>query len=126
MKTWLLWTHYDCEVYATLHPTQDACWQQLKTNWLDDGTCDGTDCECENDINTNEGISAALEYHFDEMMYSLEEVEVPLAYQGPTTAEKIMANSLQLEPEPTPASTTVTAQQAGDLLTALQTYQENG
>lgn len=76
MKTFVLWTHYDCEVYVTLHPTAEDAWKNLKEGWLN-GTCD-EDCEHDPDEEMSiEEISDAVEYHWDELMYLIDAYEVP-------------------------------------------------
>lgn len=84
MRTWVLWTHYDCEVYVSLHPTREAAWHTLRDNWLGDDDShyseDGEDTcqECGYDDSTIDGISGAMEYHYDECGYDISEMEVPV------------------------------------------------
>lgn len=113
MKTFVLWTHYDCEVYVTLHPSVNEAWNTLKENWLDD--CSEDDCgHIPDDMGIDE-IRSAIEYHFEELNYDINEVEVPL-----TTAEQIMENARQLLPEPAPI--TILDEQAGDLMSRLESF----
>jgi hypothetical protein len=113
MNTWVLWTHYDCEVYVSLHPSEDAAWNELKSNWLED--CD-EDCG----HNPEEGMSiseiaSALEYHVDELEFGISEFEVP----QPVTE----ALQLALQPVESAERNSMPEATAGDLLSKLQTYQ---
>ena len=121
MKTIVLWTHYDCEVYASLHPPVDAAYRYLAGGWLED--CNEDNCGHDEDIQSKGPIGEiadALEYHFDELSYDINEMEVPMS-DLPTTAERIIENSKQLE-QKTSAPITVTEEQAGGLLSALESF----
>jgi hypothetical protein len=116
MKTWVLWTHYDCEVYVSLHPSEDAAWNEMKSNWLED--CD-EDCghNPEEEMSISE-IASALEYHVDELEFGICEFEVPVAYTTPEDIEQ-MGQTIQaaLDRNTMPAAT------ADDLLSKLESYQ---
>ena len=115
MRTFVLWTHYDCEVYATLHSSRLDAFMYLKNGWLDDG-CDPEEYGCDHEsLDTIEEIRDALEYHYEDMSYDINEMEVPL-----TTAEQSMENARQLLPEPAPI--TILDEQAGDLMSRLETF----
>ena len=116
MKTFVLWTHYDCDVYATLHSSQLDAYQYLASGWLDD--CSEDDCGHGDDMRNRsvEEISEALAYHFDELSYDINEMEVPL-----TTAEQIQENSKQLLPE-SAAPVTILDEQAVDLMSRLESF----
>lgn len=75
MRTWVLWTHYDCDVYATLHSTQLEAYEYLASGWLTE--CDEDDCG-HTDFSDVENIADALEWHYDSMSYEVEEHEVPM------------------------------------------------
>ena len=108
MKTFVLWTHYDCEVYVTLHPTAEAAWENLKDGWLDE--CDEDCRHVLEDMSISE-ISSALEYHFEELNYDIREVEVPVE-QMEITTERI-ENPVM-----------VTDDQTYDLMSRLETFSE--
>lgn len=111
MKTWVLTTHYDCEVYTSLHSSMEDCYQKLNADWLDE--CND-EYGCEHDLGTTSGIADALEYHYDAMDYTMQELEVP----GQITVERPAKNAIGTsDPSswPTPDD---------DLLTKLQTFQE--
>lgn len=120
MKTFVLWTHYDCEVYVTLHATAEHAWQTLKEGWLDD--CDD-DCGHVPDEMTIEEIAEAVEYHFDELMYNIDAYTVPI----PTTAEQTLQNAEQLTAERVerPDSERMANEKADELLARFRTFKES-
>lgn len=111
MKTWVLTTHYDCEVYATLHPSMEAAYQKLKQDWVNE--CDPDDCGHDPEMTSISDIADALEWHFEEMDYQIEELEVPATEQAisPVAA-------------PTPERNMMPVGRAEDLLSALQSYRD--
>jgi hypothetical protein len=120
MNTWVLWTHYDCEVYVSLHASEDAAWNELKTAWLED--CD-EDCghNPEGEMSISE-IASALEYHVDELEFGICEFEVPQL----TTAEQSLQNAKQLTAERVERPTEQNAmptERADELLARLQSFQ---
>jgi len=111
MKTWVLWTHYDCEVYVTLHASEWDAWKALMDGWLE---CD-EDCGHEPDtFTTGAEVSDAIEYHFEELSYDIKEMEAPLSIPP------IEQNGVQ----PVPDRNTMPAERADSLLSSLQSYTE--
>ncbi len=110
MKVWVIWTHFDCQVSIALYATQDECYQDLK-GWLDD--CSEDDCGHVLEDMDNRGIIEAIEYHLEELEYSIDEWEVP---QPPLTAERVVRpteqNAMPLE-------------RADALLSSLQSFRES-
>lgn len=108
----MLWTHYDCEVSVWLFATQDECYQQLKNNWLDD--CDEECGHNPDEEMSNSEISEAVGWHYDELSWDICPTEVP--------EEEFTVPAPVAEAPPAPVS--ITAAQAGDLLSRLQSFQE--
>lgn len=113
MKTWVLWTHYDCEVYVTLHGSEMEAYEDLKSNWLDD--CSEDDCGHDPENMDAGDISSALEYHLDDLEYGISEVDVPV----PTTSEQLTAERVERPTE----ENSMPAEIADDLLSRLQSFQ---
>lgn len=111
MKTFVMWTHYECEVGVYLCASRELCYHALKSDWLND--CNEDDCGHET-LDTIEEIADALSYHYEEMSYDINEVEVPVLAQD-------LPESVETPPDP-PASFSVSAEQTGDLLNALQSF----
>jgi hypothetical protein len=113
MKTWVLWTHYDCEVYASLHATSQDAWYALRDGWLDE--CDVDDCGHVPEDMTVSEIATALEYHWEEMSYDIAEVEVPVP---PTQVRSVPVTNAS-------ASVTMPDLSGRDLLGELNAFKEN-
>lgn len=99
MKTWQYWQHWDCEVNIFHRATEQECYQLL-ADWLDE--CDD-DCEHrEVDVTDHASVREAVEWHYEELSWEIQLIEVPQAQF--TTAEQIANNAQQLEPVtlPTP------------------------
>ena len=109
MKTYVLWTHYDCEVYVTLHATEDQAWEHLKDGWLDE--CDSDCGHILEDMSISD-IASAVEWHFDELMYAVNEFEVP---QEQLTAERVER----------PGSERMANEKADELLARFRTFTES-
>lgn len=126
MKTFVLWTHYDCEVYVTLHPTAEAAWATLKEGWLDD--CSEDDCGHIPDDMGIEEIANAIEYHWDELQYNIDAYEVP----GTTNMAETVDTALRQSDEElaetlagiqrAPDRNTMPVDAAEALLSTLRTY----
>lgn len=122
MKTWVVWTHYECEIGVCLASSVDNGYQLLKGDWLND--CTEDDCGHEPDTMDNSGIASALEYHWDELNYDICEVEVPVAT---TTVEDIeqMGQTLALiQQELQPSSERMANEKADEILARFRTFQE--
>ena len=115
MKTFVLWTHYDCEVYVTLHATAEAAWKTLKDGWLDE--CDGRLWSHPRRHGDQE-IASAVEYHFDELMYNIDAYEVPVAYTTPEDIEEMGQTIRSVERNLMPAVL------ADDLMARLESFSE--
>lgn len=120
MRTWVVWTHYECEIGVYLASSVDNAYQLLKDDWLND--CTNDDCGHEPETMNNSDIASALEYHWDELNYDICEVEVPIA----TTSEQIQQNTLQLTAERVqkPDRNSMPTEAAGALLSSLQRFRE--
>lgn len=112
MKTWVLWTHYECDVYASLHTSYEAAYRYLASGWLED--CSEDDCGHDENIgvegSTGE-IADALEYHYDALSYDITEMEVP-EEQIEVTTERIVNPVM------------VSDDQTYDLMSRLETFSE--
>lgn len=111
MKTWVLWTHYDCDVYATLHASELDAWLNLRDNWLD-----GCDDECgHDDPSTAEEIRNAVEWHYDsELSYSISPHDVPTSV-APLDPVRVSRP---------PDRNTMPAATADGLLSSLESFKE--
>jgi hypothetical protein len=124
MKTWVMWTHYDCEVEVSLHTSKLECYLKLKDDWLNDCDC-GPDEDCGHDVDqavTDGNISSiadALEWHFDEMSYNTLEMEVPVSV---TDALREALNPTQVNAPP--ERNTMPAVQADNLMARLESFSE--
>ncbi|HWI70247.1 MAG TPA: hypothetical protein VNS88_18090 [Nitrospiraceae bacterium] len=85
MRTWVCWTHFDCEVNIAFYATEDECYLDLKS-WLD--SCD-EDCghNPEEEMTASEIVSA-LEYHWEELSWGIYLTEVPVVREQ-LTAERV-------------------------------------
>jgi hypothetical protein len=110
MRVWVLWTHYDCEVYVSLYATQLEAYQNLASGWLSD--CDEDSCGHDS-LDTVEEITDALEYHYEELSYLVEEHNVPMQQ---LTSERVV------RPEKQKPAVSMTDVQAGGLLSALESF----
>jgi hypothetical protein len=110
MRTWVHWTHFDCEVNISLHPTEEDAYQELRRTWMDE--CD-EDCGHNTDDPSWSQICEAVEYHYEELSWGIYEVAVPV--------QDITVSAPVSEPPPTPVS--ITSDQAGDLLGRLSDFQ---
>jgi hypothetical protein len=122
MKTYVMWTHYDCEVYATLHPTQLDAYRHLASNWLDG--CNEDDCGHDENIQGYgdvDAISEALEYHYEELSYMVEEHEVPMGPLPPPDPSEVV-----IVPDKQVMKPIVVSEiQAGGLLEKLEHFSED-
>lgn len=106
MKTWVLWTHYECEVGVSLWPSAEDAYLALKADWL--GDCNDDECGHTNEDNSD--IADALEYHFEELSYDMTLMEVPLS------------TTVSASPESTQPPVTILDEQAGDLMSRLESF----
>ena len=109
MQTWLYWQHWDCEVSVAHFATEQECYDYL-ANWLDE--CDD-DCEhSEVELTDHASVREAVEWHYDELSWEIQLVNVPVA-QDQLTAERVE------RPRP---ENQLPAEQVGDLLGRLESY----
>jgi hypothetical protein len=107
MKTWVLWTHNECAVYVSLHPSLEAAYRELANSWLD--SCD--EDECGHVLDTNQEIADALSYHWDsEMDYDIFEADVP---------ELVPQSGAPITP---PDNVTISQEKADALLGRLESF----
>jgi hypothetical protein len=124
MKTWVLWTHYECEVGVSLWATAEDAYQALRDDWLDD--CDD-DCGHDPKSTDNSEIASALEYHFDELSYEIIQLNVPVPVTTPEDIESmgqtIRAALNGINPN-APAVPVISSDRAGELLSSLESFKE--
>lgn len=111
MKTWVTWTHYDCDVYVSLAPSLEQAYLEMKNDWLD--SC-GDDCGHDPETTDIQEISRALAYHYEELSYEISERDVPVVYSTPES----VAQDAQA------VSQWVTTASAGTLMARLETFSE--
>ncbi len=119
MKTFVLWTHYDCEVYTSLWATREEAYKYLAQGWLED--CDEDNCGHGDEIASAgiQEIASALEYHFDDLSYDINEMEVPVAYTTPEDIEE-MGQTIRSALD----RNTMPAVLADDLMARLESFSE--
>jgi len=121
MKTWIRWTHYDCEVDISLFATEEEGYLDLK-GWLTE--CD-EDCGHNPEMTDCAEIGSALNWHYDdELNWGVYEVEVPVAYTTREDIEKFGEAIALINKGLAPTDERMAAERADQLLAQFRAFKE--